>query len=100
MRLVTSSDNKLKKPTTPHLDIALLGLLVGLSSLFGLPWMVGALVPSINHLRSLAKIDTSGERQRLHSILETRISGIGIYISIGATLFFLPLLGGSTAPTK
>jgi hypothetical protein len=53
VRTVNSADNKLVRRATYHLDLLVLALLTGLSSLCGLPWMCAATVESINHIRSL-----------------------------------------------
>ena len=53
-RLVNSPDNNLQKGESYHLDLGVVGLLVGACSVFGLPWLVAATVRSLNHVRSLA----------------------------------------------
>lgn len=84
-RLIQSPDHKLQKGPAYHWDIAVMGALVGLTSLFGLPWVVGAVVRSLNHVRSLEQ-DEGG-------VLENRLSNLGVHLLIGASLlFFLPLL--------
>ena len=53
VRTVNSADNKLIRRATYHLDLLVLAVLTGLTSLCGLPWMCAATVESINHIRSL-----------------------------------------------
>ena len=53
VRTVNSPANKLKPRATYHLDLAVLALLTGATSLCGLPWMCAATVESINHIRSM-----------------------------------------------
>ena len=53
-RLINNKDNKLTKGGGYHIDLAIVGLLTAIFSLFGLPWLVAATVRSLNHLRSLA----------------------------------------------
>ncbi|TWU25851.1 PTS sugar transporter subunit IIA [Bythopirellula polymerisocia] len=97
VRLVNSPDNRLKKGSSYHLDLGIVGVLIAICSIFGLPWLVAATVRSLNHLRSLATteevIDKSGvaHTQILH-VRENRITGISIHILIGMSLLLLPAL--------
>ncbi|MCG8405862.1 MAG: PTS sugar transporter subunit IIA [Phycisphaerales bacterium] len=96
-RLINSRDHKLRKGATYHLDLIVVGVLMGACSLFGLPWLVAATVRSLNHLRSLATIeeatDISGsQRERLLHVRETRITGLAIHILIGLSLLLLSIL--------
>jgi mannitol/fructose-specific phosphotransferase system IIA component (Ntr-type) len=96
-RLVNSPDNNLQKGEAYHLDLFVVGVLIGICSLFGLPWLVAATVRSLNHVRSLATteeiIDKSG-RQHTHilHVRENRITGISIHLLIGLSLLLLPFL--------
>jgi hypothetical protein len=58
-RLVNDPKYGFQKGEGYHLDLAVLGVLVGLSSIFGLPWMMASTVPSLNHIRSLATTSQS-----------------------------------------
>ena len=95
-RLVNSPQNRLTKGESYHLDLAVVGGLVGLCSLFGWPWMVAATVRSLAHVRSLAVaeevISPRGQRSEIIHVAENRISGIAIHLLIGGTLLVLPLL--------
>ncbi len=87
-RLINSSDNKLLKGPAYHWDIAVMGTLLALMSLFGLPWVVGAVVRSLNHVRSLDRSDDEIPK----GVLENRVSNLSIHILLGISLLFLPLL--------
>lgn len=95
-RLVNSPENKLVKGESYHLDLAVIGGLVGLCSLFGWPWMVAATVRSLAHVRSLATAEevVSGDttRDEIIHVLENRITGVAIHLMIAGTLLVLPLL--------
>jgi hypothetical protein len=91
-RLVASSDHKLKKGSGFHLDLAIVGVCVGLCSMLGLPWMVAATVRSLAHVRSLATIETHGGSEVIVSVRETRLTGVIVHLVIGASLLVLPLL--------
>lgn len=96
-RLVNSPDHKLQKGEAYHHDLAVVGGLIGVCSMFGLPWQVGATVRSLNHVRSLAFMEESlpGDGQRHDRILhvqENRITGLIIHLLIGLSLCLLSVL--------
>jgi mannitol/fructose-specific phosphotransferase system IIA component (Ntr-type) len=96
-RLVNSPDHKLQKGEAYHLDLGIVGLLIGACSLVGLPWLVAATVRSLNHVRSLASVEEvvsrSGEmRERVIHVRENRITPLAIHMLIGLSLLSLPLL--------
>lgn len=85
-RLVNTPDNKLKKGYGYHLDLAIICVYTGVCSLFGLPWMTAATVPSLNHAQSLQKRDADG---RLTGLLENRVSNALVHLIMGSSLLFL-----------
>ena len=96
-RLINSPDHKLQKGESYHYDLALLGGLVVVCSLFGLPWLVAATVRSLNHVRSLATVENVVERggdsrERVLHVRETRVTALAIHLLIGLSVFALPLL--------
>jgi len=96
-RLVNSPDHKLQKGAAYHLDLLVVGLLTGLCSLFGLPWLVAATVRSLNHVRSLATMEEvvkpgGHTHERVLHVRETRVTGIAVHLLIGLSLLLLPLL--------
>jgi mannitol/fructose-specific phosphotransferase system IIA component (Ntr-type) len=96
-RIVNSPDNRLRKGEAYHLDTAVVGVLIGVCSMLGLPWLVAATVRSLNHVRSLATSEDAtqagGEtRSRIVHVRETRLTGLLIHLMIGASLLFLPYL--------
>ena len=96
-RLVNAPDHHLQKGNAYHLDLFVVGGLIGLCSMFGLPWLVAATVRSLNHVRSLATteevVGAAGERRdRVLHVRETRVTGLAIHLMIGASLLLLPWL--------
>jgi mannitol/fructose-specific phosphotransferase system IIA component (Ntr-type) len=96
-RLINSPDHKLQKGEAYHLDLGIVGLLIGACSLVGLPWLVAATVRSLNHVRSLATVEAvvskNGEtRERVVHVRENRITPLAIHVLIGLSLVLLPLL--------
>ena len=96
-RLVNTPDHKLKKGEAYHWDMLLIGILIGVCSLFGLPWLVAATVRSLNHVRGLAdfkdiKQPDGNMENVIVSVRETRISGFLIHAALGIVLLFLPVI--------
>ncbi len=96
-RLINSRDHRLRKGEAYHLDLGIIGLLIGACSLFGLPWLVAATVRSLNHVRSLATTEevvmpSGDKRERVLHIRETRLSALSIHLLIGLSIFLLPIL--------
>ncbi len=96
-RLVNSPDNRLKKGEAYHLDLFVVGLLVGGCSLFGLPWLVAATVRSLAHVRALASVEeipsgTGTMQERITHVSENRVTGLVIHVLILASLLVLPLM--------
>lgn len=59
IRVVNSPDNRMKKSPAYHLDLAVLGVIVFISSMLGLPWMCAATIQSLNHIRSVSDYETA-----------------------------------------
>ena len=95
-RLVNAPDNKLLKGPGFHLDLLVVGLIVGVGSIFALPWIVAATVHALNHVKSLATVEVVEEggvqRQVISSVRENRLSALVIHIMIGASILFLGLI--------
>ncbi len=92
VRLVNASEYKLKKGAGYHLDLAVVGVLVGVCSMFGLPWMVAATVRSLNHVRSLNVMERHDGQEVVVGTIETRVTGLLVHLAVGMSLFFLALL--------
>lgn len=96
-RIVNSPDHKLQRGESYHLDLGIVGILIGACSLFGLPWLRAATVRSLNHVRSLATseeaVGSDGERHdRIIHTRENRISALAIHIMLGLALGLLGVL--------
>ncbi|KAL5103264.1 Sodium bicarbonate transporter-like protein 11 [Taenia crassiceps] len=94
--IVNSPSNKLKKGTSYHWDLFVVGVINTLLSLFGLPWVHGALPQSPMHVRSLADMEeriTVGNnvQQIVARVRETRITAILAHIGIGLSILMLPI---------
>ena len=96
-RIVNSPDHRLHKGEAYHLDLAIVGILMAVCSVFGLPWLVAATVRSLNHVRSLATVEevvmrNGQSRNRVIHVRENRLTGLAIHLLIGLSLCLLPLL--------
>ena len=96
-RIVNSPDHRLRKGPAYHLDLAIVGGLIGICSVFGLPWLVAATVRSLAHVRGLATVEEvispgSAARERITHVQETRITGLAIHLLIAFSLLLLPAL--------
>ena len=92
-RLVNNPDYNLQKGGGYHLDLVVVALLVGICSLFGLPWMVAATVRSLNHVRALANTESNDEGEEvITGVVENRFSGLLVHLLIGVSLLFLGTL--------
>lgn len=91
-RLVNSSQHALRKGPGYHLDLAVVGIITAVCSVFGLPWIVAATVHSLNHVKSLATTKADGSKERILSVRETRVSGLSIHIMIAGSILLLPLI--------
>jgi len=93
--IVNRKEHKLKKGGGYHLDLLCVGILIGVNSVFGLPWFVAATVLSINHVNSL-KIESEsaapGETPQFLGIREQRVTHILIFLCIGLSVFVTQVL--------
>jgi hypothetical protein len=95
-RLVNSPLHALRKGAGFHLDLAVVGLLTLVLSVFALPWIVAATVHSLNHVKSLATTRAAnpdtGAGERIVSVKENRVSGFAIHALLGGSILLLPLI--------
>ncbi len=96
-RLVNSHDHRLQKGSGYHLDLTVVGVLIGCCSIIGLPWLVAATVRSLNHVRALATVEdriTPGgdRRDEIVHVRENRITGFMVHLLIGISLLMLSQL--------
>jgi hypothetical protein len=100
VRLVNNPDNKLKKGAAYSLDMVALGLITGVLSVLGLPWMCGATVQSMNHVRAMAetKLNEETKQMEIVEVTETRLTGFVIHAMLAATVMLLPLIKNIPIP--
>ena len=92
-RLVNSPQNRLDKGESYHWDLGVVGVLIGLCSLFGWPWLVAATVRSLAHVRALADSeDSAGGQSQIIHVNENRVTGLAIHLLLAGTMLVLPWL--------
>ena len=80
------------------MDLLIVGVLIIICSIFGLPWFVAATVLSINHVRSLTReseCSAPGEKPQFLGIREQRLTHVLIFLTIGISVklsFILKLI--------
>lgn len=94
VRVVNNPDNKLKKGPAYNLDMVALGLITGVLSIFGLPWMCGATVQSMNHVRAMTDSVYNPETEEIEivDVTETRLTGFVVHALIAGSLLLLPVI--------
>jgi len=99
--IVNRKENKLTKGCGYHLDLLIVAIALMICSFCGLPWFVAATVLSITHVNSLKKFDAAaapGETPQFSGVYEQRITGLLIFLLIGLSVFFTPILGAIPLP--
>ena len=93
--IVNRKEHKLKKGCGYHLDMLIVGLMVGVCSLLGLPWCVAATVLCLGHVDSL-KVDSEsrapGETPVFVGVREQRVTGTCVFILTGLSVKLAPIL--------
>lgn len=78
-----------------HLDLLVVGVMLGVCSVMGLPWFVAATVLSISHVNSLkleSHCSAPGEQPKFLGIREQRVTGFMIFILMGLSVFMTSVL--------
>lgn len=100
--LVNSPQNKMKKGTSYHWDLVVVGIINLLHSLVAFPWVHAALPHSPLHVRALADVEERVDQGHIYQIIvkvrETRLTAIFSHILIGLSLLFLDALAYIPTP--
>lgn len=78
-----------------HLDLFMVGVMLGVCSIMGLPWFVAATVLSITHVNSLkleSECSAPGEQPKFLGIREQRFTGLMIFVLMGSSVFMTSVL--------
>uniref|UniRef100_A0A3B3UZ62 Anion exchange protein n=1 Tax=Poecilia latipinna TaxID=48699 RepID=A0A3B3UZ62_9TELE len=88
--IINRKEHKLLKGCGYHLDLLMVGVMLVVCSIMGLPWFVAATVLSISHVNSLKLESESaapGEQPRFLGIREQRLTGLVIFLLMGCSVF-------------
>lgn len=84
--LLNKKRNKLRKGGGFNLDLFMMGILTGISSVLGLPWMCAATIRSVQHINALvimSRCHAPGERPYLVEVKEQRLTNVLIHLLMG-----------------
>ncbi|KPM04625.1 electroneutral sodium bicarbonate exchanger-like protein [Sarcoptes scabiei] len=93
--IINRKEYKLKKGCGYHLDLFVLCILIAICSIMGLPWFVAATVLAMTHVNSLkveSETSAPGEKAQFLGVLEQRVTNIMIFLLVGLSVFFTPIL--------
>ncbi|XP_029419380.1 sodium bicarbonate cotransporter 3 isoform X4 [Nannospalax galili] len=93
--IINRKEHKLKKGAGYHLDLLMVGVMLGVCSIMGLPWFVAATVLSISHVNSLkveSECSAPGEQPKFLGIREQRVTGLIIFVLMGLSVFMTSIL--------
>nr|XP_046259548.1 sodium-driven chloride bicarbonate exchanger isoform X2 [Scatophagus argus] len=93
--IINRKEHKLKKGCGYHLDLFMVGVMLGVCSVMGLPWFVAATVLSITHVNSLkleSECSAPGEQPKFLGIREQRFTGLMIFALMGCSVFMTSVL--------
>ncbi|MBN3306227.1 S4A7 protein, partial [Amia calva] len=93
--IINRKEHKLKKGCGYHLDLFMVGVMLGVCSIMGLPWFVAATVLSISHVNSLkleSECSAPGEQPKFLGIREQRFTGLMIFLLMGCSVFMTSIL--------
>uniref|UniRef100_A0A8C7UYI2 Anion exchange protein n=1 Tax=Oncorhynchus mykiss TaxID=8022 RepID=A0A8C7UYI2_ONCMY len=93
--IINRKEHKLKKGCGYHLDLFVVGVMLGVCSIMGLPWFVAATVLSISHVNSLkleSECSAPGEQPKFLGIREQRFTGLMIFLLMGCSVFMTSVL--------
>ncbi|XP_061731141.1 electroneutral sodium bicarbonate exchanger 1 isoform X3 [Nerophis ophidion] len=88
--IINRKEHKLLKGCGYHLDLLMVGMMLAVCSIMGLPWFVAATVLSISHVNSLkleSESSAPGEQPRFLGIREQRLTGLVIFLLMGCSVF-------------
>ncbi|KAF4112374.1 electroneutral sodium bicarbonate exchanger 1 [Onychostoma macrolepis] len=88
--IINRKEHKLLKGCGYHLDLLMVGVMLAVCSIMGLPWFVAATVLSITHVNSLkleSESSAPGEQPRFLGIREQRLTGLFIFLLMGLSVF-------------
>eukprot|EP01029_Cantina_marsupialis_P032408 TRINITY_DN9868_c0_g2_i1.p1 TRINITY_DN9868_c0_g2~~TRINITY_DN9868_c0_g2_i1.p1 ORF type:complete len:950 (+),score=326.52 TRINITY_DN9868_c0_g2_i1:44-2893(+) len=94
--ILAAPQHKLTRGAAYHYDTLIVGILIGICSMFGLPWLVAATVRSLNHLHALSItkeiVTRDGVKNEVAKVYDNRVTGFVIHFLVLLSLFSLKLV--------
>ena len=87
--LINHPSHKLQHGSAFNYDTMVVGVMIAVNSMIGLPWLVAATVRSLNHINAMAEKTPEG---KILSVQETRLTNLGIHLFCLVSIFALNLL--------
>lgn len=87
--LINHPSHKLTHGEAYNYDTVIIGLMIAINSMLGLPWLVAATVRSLNHIHAMAEKLPDG---KIISVKETRLTHLGIHLLCLVSIFALDVL--------
>lgn len=82
--LINRPENKITHGHAYNYDTIIIGIMLVVNSMTGLPWLVAATVRSMNHVQALAEKDSTG---KITSIQQTRLTHCFIHVLVLIAIF-------------
>eukprot|EP00554_Chaetoceros_debilis_P006819 CAMPEP_0194081458 /NCGR_PEP_ID=MMETSP0149-20130528/7228_1 /TAXON_ID=122233 /ORGANISM="Chaetoceros debilis, Strain MM31A-1" /LENGTH=637 /DNA_ID=CAMNT_0038763377 /DNA_START=115 /DNA_END=2028 /DNA_ORIENTATION=+ len=87
--LINHPSHKLKHGVSYNYDTIIVGFMIGVNSVLGLPWLVAATVRSLNHLHALGNKTSDN---KFIDVQETRLSNLFVHVMVLASIFALNVI--------
>ena len=87
--LINHPTHKLQHGDAYNYDTVIVGIMIAVNSIIGLPWLVAATVRSLNHINAMAEKSPEG---KILSVQETRLTHLGIHLFCLISIFALHIL--------
>jgi hypothetical protein len=84
--LINRPENKITHGSAYNYDTLLIGGMIVVNSMLGLPWLVAATVRSLNHVQALAEKDSNG---KIVSVQQTRLTHLFIHVLVLIAIFVM-----------
>lgn len=84
--IINHPSHKITYGEAYNYDTIIMGIMTGINSIIGIPWLTGATIRSLNHYHALAEKDREGN---IIGVYETRLTALLVHIFIACCLFAL-----------
>lgn len=89
---VVNGQPKVRKGPGYHLDMMMLAICTFVCSICGLPLMCAGTVQSLAHVQALSNVESNGNKERVVSVQENRLTAFLVHGLILCSLLLLPIV--------